>query len=139
MRQDDDMAECPEMPMWKAVRQVAAATGDADRAHCFPETLRAIRRAAAESQLTIWGKRQVANVPPPGRASDAWTAIDAGFWRDHLINALAAEEIWDASFHSDRDPFDAAASDRYWSLRVGGADIDRLWPASGEPSESGGA
>lgn len=118
----------PEVPMWRAVQQVASTIGDTDEQGCFPQALIAILNAAANDGLEIWGKREL---PPPsqrGICSDIWTLIPAAYWQTHRINSMATGEMWNQHDHTMGEPLIYGEQDRYWDLRVRGTEIVSRWP-----------
>lgn len=122
-------AQKPEKPIWEAVQYVASAIGDTNEHACYPEAIKAIRQAASDGHIEIWGRREL---PPPnqrGHASEIWTLIPASYWADHKINSMAVGEAWQHHDHSYGEPLNIHAQDRYWELKVRMSEIEREWPS----------
>lgn len=118
----------PQLPMWKAAKRIAKALGDADKKGGYPDTLEAIRQAALDGHIEIWGKRELPPPMEPGLSSDEWTPINPLFWRTHQINSLATDKMSEGSIHSCSNPIIYGEQNSCWSLRVRLSDIEQIWP-----------
>ena len=118
----------PQLPMWKAAKRIAKALGDADKQGGYPETLEAIRQAALDGRIEIWGRRELPPPIEPGLSSDEWTPINPLFWRTHQINSLATDKMSEDSVHSYSNPIIYGEQNGCWSLRVRSSDIEQIWP-----------
>lgn len=120
----------PQMPIWKAVKHIAKVLGDSDKRGGYPVTLDAVRQAAQDGQIEIWGKRELPPPMEPGLSSDEWTPIDPKFWRTHQINSLATEKTSEACVHSCSNPVIYGEQNACWSLLVRLSDVERVWPGT---------
>lgn len=115
------------MPIWKAVSHIAMVLGEADEKRLYPATRDAIRQAAAQGDIEIWGRRELPVPMESGFPSEVWTPINPLYWRTHIINFLAASEMWEAEIHSASEPLMIGETSRYWALQVKPSDVDRFW------------
>ena len=120
----------PQMPLWKAVKHIAEALGDADKRGGYPATLEAIRQAALEGRIEIWGRRELPPPMEPGHSSEEWTPINPLFWRTHQINSLATDKLSEEGVHSCSNPLIYGEQNGCWSLRVRLSDVKEIWPSA---------
>jgi hypothetical protein len=124
----DRLKSGPRIPLWQAVKHIANVLGDTDKRDGYPATLDAIRQAASDGLIEIWGKRELPPPMEPGHSSDEWTPINPMFWRTHQINSLATEKMSEASVHSCGNPVIFGEQNGCWSLQVQLSEIERIWP-----------
>jgi hypothetical protein len=117
----------PQMPIWKAVKRVAKVLGDTDRQGGYPATLDAIRQAALDGRIEIWGKRELPPPMEPGLSSDEWTPINPMFWRTHQINSLASDKMSEGCLHTCSNPLIYGEQNGCWSLRVRLPELEKIW------------
>lgn len=117
----------PQMPIWKAVKRIAKVLGDTDRQGAYPATLDAIRQAALDGRIEIWGKRELPPPMEPGLSSDEWTPINPMFWRTHQINSLASDKMSEGCLHTCSNPLIYGEQNGCWSLRVRLPELEKIW------------
>ena len=127
-RRPDALKSPAQMPLWKAVKRIANAAGDADKRGGYPATLEALRQAALEGRIEMWGRRELPPPMEPGFSSEEWTPINPLFWRTHQINSLATDKMSEDSLHSCSNPLIYGEQNSCWSLRVRLSDIEQIWP-----------
>lgn len=121
---------CPELPVHRALRQIAANIGDKDNAKGYPEARRQFRQSALEGRLDVWGRRQI---PPQhfqdNRSSGVWTRIAPSHWEDHALAPHSVNKAGHGLPHTEEENRGLISS-RYWSLKVRPEEINRQWPKS---------
>lgn len=124
----DSAAQPARMPMWKAVQHIAKALGEIDPQGAYPATLDAIRQAAADGSIEIWGRRELPPPAEPGVSSEIWSPIHPMFWRTHRINSTAASPSGEEEVHSSSEPLIIGEMNRQRSLQVKRSEIEKHWP-----------
>ena len=118
------------LPMWQAVRQVARALGATNGSGDYADALEAIRNAAMDGRLTIWGRQELPPPAEPGLFDRRWTAINPMFWRTHRISGMATFEASEDEIHSTSEPLIIGEQNLQRSLQVKIAEIEKLWPTA---------
>lgn len=122
------------LPICRAVEYVRKVVGDNDAEQCFPVTRQAIRQAAFDGRISIYGRREL---PPPKRSShhsDIWYLIEPIYWERHEIGPMATDEEWQAHEHTRPEPLVVDGyRERYWSLLV---HLDEIVSAFPQPRQS---
>lgn len=130
--------KCLETPIWKAVRQAALAIGDTDQNQSYPRARQAVRQAALEGRLEVWGQK---DIPPQHyqdeRHSTAWTEIKPNYWEEYELNQVATAEFHSDQDHTWEEDLKSRRGKRYWSLKVDQAEIDKEWPKPRETTNDG--
>lgn len=120
--------KCPEMPIWKAVERVRTVLADNDRENCYPATLVALRQAALDERITIWGRKENR---PSGLKEESWrpvwTAIPAGYWEDFEFTAFVTTDEYDSEHTWNPNVAGFGRGNRYRDLKVDQAEIEREW------------
>jgi hypothetical protein len=120
---------CPELPMWKAVEHVRNVIGDDDSHGCYPKARAAIRQAALEDRLEIWGRKELPQPYVHARESGSavWTRIAPDYWHDHELASFAISEVCQNHDHTWVEANILQKGSRYWELKVRKAQVERLW------------
>jgi hypothetical protein len=122
------------LPVWLAVAHVSEAIGDQNIKHCYPKSIEALRHAAENGALEIWGRKQ-----NPAYESQYWlnhTLIDPEYWRISTINVLSTDRNYRDHYHTLPRRVESWGRrgiyerKRYADLQVNAAQLAALWPIS---------
>ncbi len=118
-----------ELPCWKAIEQIASCLADYDEQNSYERSRIALRQAALEGRVEIWGRHELAPPHRPGFHSDVWSRIEPSYWKGHAPCPLAVDKMWVEHDHTWAQPLVVSVyRNRYWSLRVKQSEIDKEWP-----------
>jgi hypothetical protein len=118
------------MPIWKAVHHVAECLHERrEDGDAFPKSRDALRQAAIDGKITIWGKKQLALVSASPMFDSCVTAIPQEYWRLHKITGIASEAPINPIY-----PFtisvDGVTTLAYADLHVDEPQITKVWQAA---------
>jgi hypothetical protein len=135
-REEDE--RCPEMPIWKAIQHVSRIIGENDSTS-YPRSRQAIRQAALEGQLVVWGRKEIppAHLKAPQGASSVRSKIAPEYWHDYELTSYATVERFeddDNREHTWNEGFRREIGGRYWGLRVRAKTVKRLWQEPPRPT-----
>ncbi|MDQ4419951.1 hypothetical protein OOT33_05790 [Sphingobium sp. DEHP117] len=118
-----------DWPIWKAVEYIRSIIDDDDEHGCFLRTQIALRQAALDERITIFGKAELPPPKPAGHPSEIWTRIKPEYWEDHKFSHLITNDYWFGHDHTMRDPYSTYGfKERYWSLLVNKEQVEQTWP-----------
>jgi hypothetical protein len=119
----------PEMPIWQAVDHIRAVIGDNDVSNCFPATLIALRQAALNEEIEIWGRKEN---PPQTMKQESWrpvwTRIPADYWEEFNFTTFVTTNEYESEHTWNRDVPGFGRGNRYRDLKVQRTDIEKVWP-----------
>lgn len=117
----------PDMPIWRAVEYVASVIGDTGEQECFPSTLIAIRQAAADGRISLWGKAELET--KRGHNSEISTPIPLEYWLGHRLNSMASGPAWSHADHTWKEPYNPNEfQHRYYEVKANEYEIKKEWP-----------
>jgi len=92
--QVDEQEPTHDTPIYKAIDHIAAEIGDRDENECLPMARRALREAALNGRLQIWGRKS--DSVGGNRWNQMITPIPKEYWEKAQIGALATsyEEMY---------------------------------------------
>jgi hypothetical protein len=125
------------IPIADAIQHVSRSIGDANKAECYPDTLKTIRGAAYDNKISIRGRKQL---PSRGdfRLRDAYsdlpTDIESAYWQNSVLNAFSTSPEQRLDYHTRPEttmawgPLGPDERNHYADLLVNEADLFRQWP-----------
>lgn len=120
---------CPEMPIWQAVHHVARIIGDTEENECYAGARAALRQAAVEGRIELWGRKDIApEHMKDDRQSTVWTKIRRDYWEQYELNPLATAAIYPDREHTWDESLKGRRGNRYWALKADQAEMEREWP-----------
>lgn len=123
-------------PIWDVISRLGQFLGEDEQADCFPETRKAMRQAALDGRILIFGKRELP-APRTGFCSDVWTLIPPEYWQSHLLNPMATGVLWFGHDHTAAEVHSASVpKDRYWSLLLNPEEVYSKWPLQVHETEA---
>jgi hypothetical protein len=118
-----------DWPVWRAIEHVRAVIEDDDEHACYLRTQIALRQAALDRRITIFGRGEIPPPKPAGYPSEIWTRIKPEYWENHKLTSLATSEGYSSHDHTIPDPYSPYAfGERYWSLTCNREEIEKAWP-----------
>ena len=119
-----------DMPIREAIEHIRAVIGDNDfDKSCYLETRIAIRQAALDGKISIYGKRELEPPAQIDSCSEVYAKVDSDYWADHEINSMAVGELWENYDHTNSENRNMNEyKNRYWNLRVNSQEIKDAWP-----------
>lgn len=124
--------QVPRGKIWEAVEWVAKAIGDGDHERCFPEARRALRQAALDGRISMFGRKEItpSYMSAPEECVEVWSRIKPDYWNDWRLTEMATGPLHDERPHTAAEPHirTGLMSGRYWALRVDESQVRNEWP-----------
>lgn len=125
--------KCPDIPISRALINVAEAIQDSDVEHALPEARRQLRQAALDGRVIVWGRRTLplTHLKAKLAPADVWSPIGPSYWNDFKLDAASADPARDGAVHTCAEPHVSTGinAGKYWSLRVDMSEVMREWPS----------
>ena len=120
-----------DWPIWRAIEHVSSVIADLDADGCYPSTRTAIRQAALDGHIALFGRQELPPPKQPGFRSEVWTLIEPAYWRSNALAPLATDAEFKTHDHTWPEPLTVDGyRKRYWSVVVNRDQVFREFPGS---------